>query len=82
MNEDLRQLVKELSEANLVTSASVRRHEDRIKEHEEWLRQNELSLARHRGWLEQHEAVMASIDEKLEKLTALILHGAGGNGKQ
>jgi len=37
MNEDLRRIVKELEEANLVTPASVRRHEDRIKEHQEWL---------------------------------------------
>lgn len=39
MDEDLRSITKKLAEANLVASAMVLRHEERIKEHEEWLRQ-------------------------------------------
>lgn len=80
MNEDLRRIVKELEEANLVTSASVRRHEDRIQEHQKWLEDNELAYARHRIMLAEHAALMVSIDEKLERLSELILHGRGGNG--
>ncbi len=77
----LEEIIKKLEEANLVTSATVLRHEDRIREHEEWLRQNELFMARHREATAQHEAMIVKLDEKLDRIAELILKGQSGNGK-
>ena len=73
----LDEIIKKLEEANLVASASVLRREDRIREREEWLRQNELFLAKHREMTAQSEARMVKIDEKLyTHAEFLALHDA------
>lgn len=87
--EEFRRLVQEMREAMTVDFAMKRRHEDRIKEHEEWLRQNELAAARHREFtqkheefIRQHEAMMVSLQENLDRLEKLIIRGQSTNGNQ
>jgi hypothetical protein len=87
MNEEqkwaeFRQLVQEMRDAMTVDFGIKRRHEDRIKEHEEWLRQMAVAEARHSELIQQHEAMMVRIDEKLERIADLILRGRSTNGNQ
>jgi hypothetical protein len=56
-----------------VNNAMILDHERRIKEHEQWLRENELAEARHRE-------NMARLDEKLDRIADLILGGHTKNG--
>lgn len=49
--EELWRLVQKMRDAMTVDVAIKLKHEDRIKEHEEWLRQNELAAARHQAWI-------------------------------
>ena len=76
-----RSTIKELRDALTVTSVATARHETRLKDHQEWLEANERAYARHREVLAQHEAMMISIDQKLDRLTDLVLKGRGGNGQ-
>ena len=80
MDRELEELIEQMREANRVAFAMALRHEDRIKEHDEWLRENELALARHREFLAQHEAMLVALDAKLNAIADLILKGHTGNG--
>jgi len=66
--EKLRQQVKDMRDAMVVNNAMILNRERRIKEHEEWLRENELALARHRE-------NMVNLDEKLDRIGDLTLGG-------
>jgi hypothetical protein len=77
---DLEDTVKKLADSLLVTASAGLRHEDRLKEHDEWLRQNERATALHRERLAEHDAMMLALDRKLDRLADLILKGATGNG--
>jgi hypothetical protein len=56
-----------------VTAAQTLRHEDRLKEHQQWLEENELAYAKHRAMLVEHVAMMAGLDEKLTQIAAAQL---------
>jgi uncharacterized coiled-coil protein SlyX len=64
----LRALVQEMREALEVDAAMMLRHEDRIKEHQKWL--------------EEHEITMARVEANLDRLAELILRGRPTNGNQ
>ena len=74
MGERMKAVMKKLEEASLLTSAAAL-SEEQLKRHQQWLDDNELADARHRESMEEHAAMMASIDDKLDRLTALILQG-------
>jgi hypothetical protein len=78
--ELLRQQVKEMREAMAVGSAATLRHENRIKEHQQWLEDLTRAWVRHQEFIAQHEAVMARIEENIQKITELILGGHTKNG--
>jgi hypothetical protein len=87
--ELLRQQVKEMREAMLVSDAMTLRHEDRIKEHQQWLEEMERAEARHgeltvkhHEFIAQHEAMMALLDEKLNRIADLIIKGHTQNGNK
>jgi collagenase-like PrtC family protease len=80
--EELRQLVKQMRDALVVDAAVKLRHQDRIKEHQEWLRQNELATARHHEFIAPHEAMMARIEEDLRLLEQMIIRNRSTNGNQ
>jgi hypothetical protein len=71
----LRALVQEMREALEVDAAMILRHEDRIKEHQEWLRENEVAMAR-------IEELLARTGANLDRLADLILRGRPTNGNQ
>jgi hypothetical protein len=80
MDKELEALIERLREASIVTSAIVLRHEERIKEHEEWLRQMELAAARHGEFVAYSEGFMMRLNEKLDRLADLILKAHTTNG--
>ena len=80
MDRELEELIQQMQEANRVAFAMTLRHEERIKEHDQWLRENELALARRREFLLQHEGMLAALDAKLNAIADLILRGRSGNG--
>ena len=57
----LEENIRELRESLIVTSAQTLRHETRLKEHQQWLEDNELAYARHR-------IMMAEIDANMERV--------------
>ena len=84
----LEEMVQQLRDALVVTDAMTLRHEQRIKEQQEWLEIEQRAIVRHQAaieqheaWLQQHEAAMQSITEKLDRLEDLLLRGQGGNGR-
>jgi hypothetical protein len=83
--EEIVQQLKELKDAQTVTGAQTLRHEERLKEHEQWLRDNELAYARHREIVEQHDRMMADFALGMQDLKASIQAltdslRKGGNG--
>jgi hypothetical protein len=62
----LEEIVQQLKEAQTVTSAQTLWHETRLKEHQQWLEENELAYARHRE-------MMSDLDEKLTQVAAAQL---------
>jgi hypothetical protein len=62
----LDEMIKRLEEANLVASASLFRHEDRIKEHEEWLRDNHRMMREHQDRLKEHKEWLREHEERIE----------------
>jgi len=80
MDPELKTVIEQLREASVVTSRMVLRREERIKEHEEWLRQMELTAARHREFVVYSEGFMMRLDQKLDRLADLILKGRTTNG--
>jgi hypothetical protein len=76
---EFRQLVQEMRDAMAVDFGIKRRHEDRIKEHEEWLQQMAVTEARHleltqkhEKLLERHEKVLARHEEFVQRHEAFI----------
>jgi predicted nucleic acid-binding Zn ribbon protein len=84
---DLEDNIRKLRESLTVTSAQVLRHEDAIKDHEEWLRSHELAMSEFRkAQVEaaaRHDKEMAEIraearergealDKRIEKLVSGI----------
>jgi hypothetical protein len=66
--EEIVQQLKELKDAQTVTGAQTLRHEERLKEHEQWLRDNELAYAKHREMVEQHDRMMADFGVGMQDL--------------
>jgi hypothetical protein len=64
----LEEIVQQLKDAQTVTGAQTLRHEARLKEHEQWLRDNELAYARHREIVEQHDRMMADFSLGMQDL--------------
>jgi hypothetical protein len=69
----LEEIVQQLRDAQIVTAAQTLRHETRLKEHQQWLEDNELAYAKHRAMLVDHVAMMAGLDEKLTQIAAAQL---------
>jgi hypothetical protein len=71
----LEEIVQQLRDAQTVTAVQTLRHETRLKEHQQWLEDNELAYARHRVTMAEIDATMAAHAERLveidEKLTQL-----------
>ncbi len=59
----LEEIVAQLKDAQTVTGAQTLRHEARLKEHQQWLEDNELAYSRHRE-------MMADIDLKITQIAA------------
>ena len=57
---ELEDNIRKLRESLTVTSAQVLRHEDAIKDREEWLRSHVLAMSRHEEWLTASEAANAA----------------------
>ena len=71
----LEENIRELRESLIVTSAQTLRHETRLKEHQQWLEDNEMAYARHRIAMAeldartiQHERNMERIELALERV--------------
>ena len=64
----LEENIRELRESLIVTSAQALRHETRLKEHQQWLEDNEMAYARHRAMLVEHVAMMTEIDANMERV--------------
>jgi uncharacterized protein YhaN len=60
----LEENIQQLRDSLTVTSAMALRHETRIKDHQQWLEDNELAYAKHR-------IAMAEINAKLDRTAAL-----------
>ena len=58
--------IARLNDAQTVTAAQTSRHEDRVKEHQQWLEDNELAYARHRE-------AMTEFDQKMTQLSSAQL---------
>jgi hypothetical protein len=85
----LEENIKQLRESLTVTSAMTLRHETRIKEHQQWLEDNELANERHRikmAELDDYITKIAAaqlVNEELTKQNAELLKAflqRGGNG--
>ncbi len=72
----LEEIVQKLRDAQTVTAAQTLRHETRIKEHQQWLEDNELAYARHRIWQAEFEQNMSRLEaaqrETAESLKAFL----------
>jgi predicted nucleic acid-binding Zn-ribbon protein len=58
--------IARLNDTQTVTAAQTSRHEDRVKEHQQWLEDDELAYTRHRE-------AMAEFDQKMTQLSAAQL---------
>jgi chromosome segregation ATPase len=58
--------IARLNDTQTVTAAQTSRHEDRVKEHQQWLEDNKLAYTRHRE-------AMAEFDQKMTQLSAAQL---------
>ncbi|HTS51159.1 MAG TPA: hypothetical protein VMH05_24600 [Bryobacteraceae bacterium] len=71
--------IKQLQETAIVMAGLQARQAEVLKDHGEWLEQQQRAMARHEAWLEQqqraiarHDVVMAEIDDKLNGLIAVV----------
>jgi|SRR6266545_5719704 len=71
----LRQEAHKAEEAAIVHSYTWDQHEKAMQDHREWLASHDQALLKHQEWL-------GRIDDKLERLTDLILKGRRGNGHE
>jgi len=62
----LEEIVQQLKDAQTVTGAQTLHHEARLKEHHQWLEDNELAYAKHRE-------MMADLDIKITQIAAAQL---------
>ena len=69
----LEENIQQLRDGLIVTSAQTLRHETRVKEHQEWLEQMELSFARMAKMHEEHAKNMLEFDEKMTQVAAAQL---------
>jgi predicted nucleic acid-binding Zn-ribbon protein len=74
MANELEDNIRKLRESLTVTSAQVLRHEDAIKDHDEWLRSHELAMTRHDREMaemrESHAKAGARHDKEMAELRA------------
>jgi len=74
--------LQKLKDAWTVEMAMSEHYRERQREHEAWIKANEAAIALHKQWLLEHEAVMLRIDERLDRITALLegkIRGENGN---
>jgi hypothetical protein len=69
----LEENIQQLRDSLTVTSAQALRHETRLKEHQQWLEQMELSFARMAKLNEMHAEKMIEFDEKMTQVAAAQL---------
>jgi hypothetical protein len=69
----LEENIQQLRDSLTVTSAQVLRHETRLKEHQQWLEQMELSFAWMAKLNEMHAEKMIESDEKMTQVAAAQL---------
>ena len=62
----LEENIQQLRDSLTVTSAQTLRHETRLKEHQQWLEDNEAAFAKHR-------AAMVELDENITRIAAAQL---------
>jgi predicted nucleic acid-binding Zn ribbon protein len=78
---ELEDNIRKLRESLTVTSAQVLRHEDAIKDHEEWLRSHELAMskaaARHDKEMAEIRAEARERGEVLDKRIERLVSGIG-----
>jgi predicted nucleic acid-binding Zn ribbon protein len=78
---ELEDNIRKLRESLTVTSAQVLRHEDAIKDHEEWLRSHELAMskaaARHDKEMAEIRAEARERGEALDKRIERLVSGIG-----
>jgi hypothetical protein len=69
----LEENIEILRDSLTVTAAQTLRHETRLKEHQQWLEQMELSFARMAKLNEMHAEKMIEFDEKMTQVAAAQL---------
>src|SRR5580698_10487398 len=69
----LEENIEILRDSLTVTAAQTLRHETRLKEHQQWLEQMELSFARMAKLNEMHAEKMIEFDEKMTQVAAAPL---------
>jgi hypothetical protein len=77
---NLDEMIKRLEDALVVNTAMALQHQERIKEHDQWLRDLELALQAHNRAMQKHDQAMAELDVKLDRI-ADLLGFRGGNGR-
>jgi hypothetical protein len=69
----LEENIQQMRDSLAVNSAMTLRHETRLKEHQQWLEQMELSFARMARLNEMHAEKMLEFDEKMTQVAAAQL---------
>ena len=69
----LEETIQQLRDSLTVSAAQTLRHETRLKEHQQWLEQMELSFARTARLNEMHAEKMLEFDEKMTQVAAAQL---------
>jgi oligoendopeptidase F len=82
----LEENIQQLRDSLAVTSAMTLRHETRVKEHQEWLEDNELAFAKHRALMLEFDQKMTQLaaaqlltEEKLQGLVDALRRGSNGH---
>jgi predicted nucleic acid-binding Zn-ribbon protein len=74
---ELEDNIRRLRESLTVTSAQVLRHEDAIKDHEEWLRSHELAMSKSAARHDKEMAEIRAAGKALDKRIADLVSGIG-----
>ena len=74
---ELEDNIRRLRESLTVTSAQVLRHEDAIKDHEEWLRSHELAMSKAAARHDKEMAEIRAEGKALDKRIADLVSGIG-----
>jgi 16S rRNA G527 N7-methylase RsmG len=85
MTDEMKETIKNLEYADLVTARTQARHAVMIEEHAEWLRDHTLAMSAHNRAMAEHNLAMERLDSRLEQIAAAHLDltkrlGGGGNG--